>query len=355
MSELREALEKAIDSADDTEEVEGVEPVSEDTPDADFTQTDTGEQTDSVEGDEDTEVETEEIQETTEATEQVEKIKASEAAKPNLKAPIDWSPKEREDWSKVPKHLQEKILSRERDISNTMQNVSEARATHDRMTQLAQSYAPILAAEGAESPMQAVESLFRTTATLRMGSMQQKAQTIAGLINHYGVDINTLDSMLVGESPSPEVQQNSALEQMLNQRLAPLDDLVNQLNQNRQQQNQAAQTQAANDVQAFAEKAEFLADVRMDMADLIDMAAKRGVDMGLEEAYEKACTLNPQVQSVLKQRREQAALEGNNRNLANKRAAASSLHGRMGGTGGAENPNNMSLRDSISAAWDSQE
>ena len=269
------------------------------------------------------------------------------------KAPVDWSPEQREDWSKIPAHLQEKIHEREQHIAQTMQGVSEARQTHEQFSKLAQSYAPVIAAEGATHPMQAVETLFQTTALLQNGSPQQKAEMMAELIGHYNVDIAALDNKLVGQEPPAEMQQNSQLEQMLNQRLAPLDSMMQQMNQQQVSQQQAEQQAANKSVQDFAGQAEFLGDVRGDMADLIDMAHRQGREMGLPEAYHKACTLNPQVMSILQKRQAQKELSSNNSNLASKRDAASSLNGRMAGTGSA-GAGGLSLHETIANAWDEQ-
>jgi len=289
------------------------------------------------------------------AVESTEETPASVEETPpkSLKAPMDWSPEQREDWSKVPTHLQEKITEREQHMAQAMQGMSEARATHDQLTKLSQSYAPVIAAEGATSPMQAIETLFQTTALLQNGSQQQKAEMMAELINHYGVDIGALDNTLVGQPQAPEQAQNSQMEQMLNQRLAPLDNMMQQMNQHQASQQQATQQAANVSVQEFSQKAEFLSDVRADMADLIDMAHKQGRDMQLPEAYQKACSLNPQIVSIMQKRHAQKELAGNNSNLASKREAASSLNGRMSGSGNAGD-GGLSLHDTIAGAWDNQ-
>ena len=271
--------------------------------------------------------------------------------KRSTKAPVGWSPKQREDWSKIPRHLQDKIISREQDMASTMEGTAQARQTHDKMAQLGQNYASVLAAEGVNDPMQAVESLFQTTASLRMGTTEQKAQTIAGLISHYGIDIQALDNVLSGEV-TQSTGENAQLEQMINQRMAPIDSLMQRISQQETQQQEQQKTEATNSVKDFAQTAEFLPDVRNDMADLIDMASARGQTMTLQDAYNKACTLNPQIQEVLSQRQQQQRLTGNSSNMARKRSAASSLNGRMSGGVNAPDPSTMTLRESISAAWD---
>ena len=281
----------------------------------------------------------------------------TESAKPlagdSIKAPVDWGPQEREHWSKIPRNLQAKIIERENATQKLMQETSDARRTHQDFSALMQQYGSALSGVMGDTPMETTKNLFSTVANLRMGSPIQKAQIIADMITDFGVDINTLDSAIVGAAPSPVQTQNNQFEQMLNQRMQPFEQMMGQ--QNAYQQQQATQrTETANaEVAAFSEKAEFLGDVRDDMADLIEMAGNRGQTMTMQDAYNKACALNPQVSAVMQERKQREALNGNSNTMAGKRLAASSVNGqRIGnGSGGGEN---ASMHDTISAAWDNQ-
>jgi hypothetical protein len=265
----------------------------------------------------------------------------------SMKAPVDWSPQEREQWSKIPRNLQEKITGREKEMATQMAGTAEAKKTHDYMQQLGSSYASVLAAEGAQSPMHAVKGLFDTVASLRMGTPQDKATKMAQMIQHYGIDIGALDSVLAGQAP--EVNQNTQMEQMIDQRMAPINQLMERQKQQEQSQLEAKQNEATQSVKDFSAQAEFLSDVRIDMADLIDMAAKQGRKLSLQEAYDRACTLNPEISKVLEDRKRQETLLGNRQNICEKRLASSSLNGRQIGT---PSPDNVSMRDAIAGAWD---
>jgi hypothetical protein len=267
--------------------------------------------------------------------------------KKSIKAPLDWGPQEREQWSKIPPALQRKIVAREKEMSDSMANTADARQTHDYIAQLGQSYAPVLAAEGAQSPLHAIKSLFDTVASLRMGTASDKAKTMGQLITHYGIDINALDSVLAGQEP--QHGPHSEIEKMLDQRLAPVNQMMQSLGDMQQQKQQANQQQVQTEIQQFAQENEFLGDVRNDMADLIDMAAKQGRNLTLQEAYDRACSLNPQISSVLADRARQNELLGNQQSIASKQTAASSIHGRQGGVADAAQ---MSMRDQIANAWD---
>lgn len=275
----------------------------------------------------------------------------------SIPAPLSWQPKEREQWSKVPRPLQERIKARELEIEQTIAYTKDARAVHEHFGKLAQSYAPVLAAEGIQHPLQAVEGLFSTVAKLRMGTPHQKAEEITRIIQQYGVDIPTLDNVLsgtpIGQGQPAQGQPNAQLEQLLDQRLAPVNQFMEAIDKLQNQQQSQGRQQAQESVKEFAAQAEFLADVREDMADIIDLAAKRGVTLTLEQAYDRACAAHPQISEILQKRANDKLIIEGKQTLEQKQQAASSLSGRQSGSGGANAP--TSLRDQLSQAWDEQQ
>jgi hypothetical protein len=168
------------------------------------------------------------------------------------------------------------------------------------------------------------------------------------MIGEYAIDIGALDNLLVGNQAEPS--QNSQFEHMINERMQPINNLMEQLRQNQAQTENTNYANAQQGVADFEQNAEFLNDVRGDMADLLDMAAKNGTDMTLEQAYAKACALNPQVSEIMSKRDADARITGQRTTLAEKRRAASSLNGKQSGGGGVNEA--LSMRDTIAAAWD---
>ena len=269
-----------------------------------------------------------------------------EAGDKGYKAPVGWDAKAREGWSKIPPELQQTILDREKTIASTMQETQAARQTHSSIEKLASSYAPIMAAEGVSDPIKAIQGLFETVSQLRVGSPAQKATKMAQLINHYGVDIAALDSALVGEEPA--ASPDSQLNHIIDEKMAPVNQLLNELQSRQQQGQQKNAEEAERAVQEF--QGEFLSDVRLDMADLIDMASSRGQKMTLQDAYDKAVVLNPEIQGILSKRASDAAILGGQQNIDGKRNAASIVSGtRIGeGAGGGA----MSLRETLVDAFE---
>ena len=265
----------------------------------------------------------------------------------DIKAPLGFSPASREEWDKVPQVVKEQIAKREAGMAEAMANTKAAKTTHNHLNKLANNFAPILAAEGVTDPMQAVEGLFNTVAELRMGSPAQKAAKIGDLISQYGVDIGMLDQALTGQAPADT--QETQFASIIDQKLAPINQIMEQLNQiqaGKQQESTAAVNQ---EVANFTQTAEFINEVRNDMADLIDMASSRGQNLSLQDAYDKACMFNSEVSTVLARRKEAEALTQQKNSLEAKRRAGSSVAGTRAGVVTSQ-PN--SLRAQIEKSWD---
>lgn len=266
------------------------------------------------------------------------------------RAPVSWRPSAREVWKDLPPAAKEEVLKREREIQQGLEQASQARRFTEQFHQMVRPFEGIMKAEGARNPLEGVQSLLQTGAALSMGQQSVKAQTIANLIKHYGVDIETLDGILAGEQP--QNTEEAKIQQMLDQRLKPVQDLLGQVNQQRAQQSQGVQQQTQTEIQQFAAdpKNEFFNDVRNDMADILEMAARRGENMSLQDAYDRACYFNPEVRKVVQARGGTApAGQPSKATMRRKRAAASSVSGRRsGGTAKASED----LRSALEDAWE---
>jgi hypothetical protein len=92
----------------------------------------------------------------------------------------------------------------------------------------------------------------------------------------------------------PQVQQPNQFEQLLDQRLAPIQKFLQAQQQREQQQAQQVEQQAVQTVTQMADDPRFpyFQDVREEMADIIEMGARRGVAITLDDAYNKAVRMN---------------------------------------------------------------
>jgi hypothetical protein len=267
------------------------------------------------------------------------------------KPPESWNPTAREEWTKLPDAVKQQVAKRESEINKALNEGAEHRKTGAAFQGVADKYAQIFAAEGAPDPITGIEELIKTVTTLRMGSAQQKVAKVAGFIQEYSIDISMLDDALSGKVAAPTADDPIA--KMLNERLKPMDDMLEKMNQNQRSAQFQRNQDAISEVATFRDGKEFYDDVKNDMADMVEMAEKRGITMPLQEAYDKACALNPEISGVLSKRAEDEALLGKGAILDAKRGASVSLSGKQGGVV-APNADGMSMRDTIEAGFDAQ-
>ena len=270
----------------------------------------------------------------------------AEAAKigeaPEDKAPVGLSPEAREVWKDAPKALREAIVKRETDYATGIQQYAQKAQRAESMDRALQPFQQFFATNG-NNPAETISGVLQTASVLQMGSPNQKAQAVAQLIKQFSVDIRSLDSLLVGEAPAEG--GNDQMGQMLDQRLGPINQFMQGFQQNQQDQRQQAQNEISTEVDAFSvdPKNEFYNDLKMDMADLMDLAANRGINMSMQDAYDKAVMMHPQISAIVSGRLGQKQVD-------NKRRAASSISGGPGGPGPVAEVG--TTRAALEDAWD---
>lgn len=267
-----------------------------------------------------------------------------EAASTNA-APQSWGVAEREAWAGLDPAVQAQIHKREKEINEALSYTGEARQFHDQFGQMIQPYAGLIAAEGS-NPLAAVDAVMQTVSGLMQGTPGTKAQLIADAIKQYGVDINQLDSLLVGEMPSED--PNAHVESLVQERLAPVQQYIDQQQQFQQQQQQQMYQANQQEINAFIQAHEFAQDVSPQMADFMQVAAQNGQNMSLDEAYQRAIQIRPDVQQVINQRMAAGSAQQNGQLVEGKRRAAVSIPSGGQLQSGAAAP--TSMRDQIAAA-----
>lgn len=239
---------------------------------------------------------------------------------PYDKVPISWKAGAKERWKDLPRDAREEIIRREREISVGLQQAAEKSKFADNFARVVEPYRAAMAAEGVQDPVVAVQNLLQTANVLRMGTPIQKATTMAKLIEYYGIDLQALDSILSGNAQQA-TSESARLEELLNQRLAPIQQM---LQTQQQSATQYIQQEAASAIANFVNsgKAEFFEEVREDMADLLDMASKRGRKMSIEDAYERACLAHPEISQIVQRRKMTPSID-----VTRAKVAASSVSG----------------------------
>lgn len=247
-----------------------------------------------------------------------------EQDKTTLRAPQSWRPEVRSHWDALPPAVKAEVAKREMEVQRGLQETAQARSAVEAMRELIQPFMPVVQSRYNGDVAGMIQSHARTEMQLLAGTQADVAKTITDMIQHYGVGrfgkgfIETLDGALVGIEPQQSPQD--LIDRAVQQRVAPLMQVIEQAtSQNQQRQSQMAMES----VQQFAQQAEFYEDVRTMMADMIDVAAAQGRQLGLDEAYVQACWAHPQIRGTLLQRQQQQ--QGQNRAQAAQRAKAAAV------------------------------
>jgi len=275
-------------------------------------------------------------------------VTAVPAAAPPVQSPQSWSPLVRDEhWAKLPPAVQQEVLRREQEVIQAFRSVAPARQLGEQFHAAIQPYMPAIQAEGVE-PITAVTNLMQFATRMRMGTMGEKAATLAQIVNTYGVDINALDSALAGVAPQAQADPRQAVNQAVQQALLPIYQAAQQRQQMVAQQADGA---ARTELEAFAAnpKNRFFNDLRNDMADMVDMAANQGRDLSLQEAYDRAGMLHPEISKIMIAERQGANAQQLTAAAQKAKASAVSVRGTapVGNPGG---PEPSSIRESIEAA-----
>lgn len=294
------------------------------------------------------------VGDTTESTDQPApsgEVKKTEAPKAeadgtpykNLeRAPESWKPVAKESWAKLPAEVREEVARREREIVMTLQNTAGARRLAEQYHQAVAPFEMMVRAENTDM-ITATRELFGQAAILRIGTPVQKAQLVAGVIKRFGVPIKDLDALLVGDTVPDE---DSKIAQIIQQQLAPVRQFMSTIEGVKQQRAQQVDSTIDTEIQSFAkDKAnEFFFDVKEDMADLMEVAARQGRSLTLKQAYDKAIAMNEGVQQAISKRKQEQ--------VASAKRAGSSLPSRGAPPASGESQGD-NLRADLLAAMDS--
>ncbi len=341
---MREALDSAFEESEEKDDVEETEELDTELEEEE-TAPDSDDAEKSSEGEEKEEEEDPEEEKEDEPDTEAEK-KVGDVPESSFKAPASWKPGAREKWKDIPVEMQEEITRREGEMEQFGQDNARARKIANEYVDLVEPYRALIAGAGS-TPFQAVDNMMKTAAMLTVGTPQQKAQTAADIIKNYAIDIQQLDSLLAGEDiPDSETAKFG---QMLDQRLAPVTNFMRSIETQRTSGHATTQASIDAEVDTFATKNEFYEDVREEMADMMEVAAKRGQEMTLATAYERTTAFHPEIGPIVAQRKAAASAAETNKKVRRKRRAGSSITGAPGAKS-SDNPGSM--RGAIQLAID---
>ena len=284
-------------------------------------------------------------------------VDAKEAARLHRidRAPQSWKKEAKGEWAALPLHIRQEVHKREAEINRVLAQAAPERQIAEQFKATVQPFMASIQARGID-PVTATRNLFEADHKLSNGHPRDRAAYMAELIMEYGISVEDLDSALAPMMNGGRAQQQAAsqggpdiqaiIQQHLQQALAPIL-------QERQQSQQRAAHEVEQTVEsmAFDPKYPMFDDVRLDMADLIDMAAKRGVALSLDDAYTRAVRMNPDTYGQLERQSTVSAATQAHQAAMRAKAAGSSISGAPAGGGGQVNTGDGSLRGAIEAAF----
>jgi len=263
-----------------------------------------------------------------------------------VRAPQSWKPDVRELVSRLPPEFRpilDEANRRERETQLAMQRASEAQRGLEPLLRSVQPFVQGLQQRGFD-PAQIVGNMLRTEQALSNPDERVRANVIAQALKQYGVGVETLAAAIDGQ-PRQTQQQAIDPQQIVQQAKA---ELLREIEQQRIQQ---ASSAASNEIESFAPQAEFLDDVRMTAAAILQSAAEAGVAKTLKEAYEEACWADSRIRGIYQQREASKKAATGAQATQRAHAAASSVKSQPGG-GNGTTPLGDSWREHLEASWD---
>jgi hypothetical protein len=249
-------------------------------------------------------------------------------------APRSWAPAVREHWEKIPREARDAILKREGEASRAISELGQARRFQQEFEAVAAPYKALFTAP----PVQVAANLFQTAAALQTGDVPTKAGIIATMIRNFGVSPDAVADALEGKTGGQQQAPQGAPV-----RDPRVDELLRRQQEMEQRTQQAQLSEAQRALQEFEASAEFLEDVREDMAVLLETGRAKTY----EEAYRKACAMNEDVGRVMAQRKAQEASRTQSQQAKRAQYAASSVRSDPAPPAGSRKP---SFDDALAAA-----
>lgn len=196
-------------------------------------------------------------------------------------APKTWRKEAAAHWGSLPPLVQQEIAKREQDMFKGIEGYKQEAAIGTAFRQVISPYLPILQQHGIDAG-QHVSNLLQMHHLMATGAPEQKAALLQAVAQQFGVDLAGLDP---------------ASQPYVDPQIQALQAEINQLKSLQQRQEALAQqhnfTSLESQVAAFAAKPEniYFDEVSGIMRDLL----QGRVAQTLEEAYDKAVYLHPQV------------------------------------------------------------
>jgi hypothetical protein len=232
-------------------------------------------------------------------------------------------------YGALPEAVKSYVHQRETELQQGFQKVAQRAGVAEAVLGEFAPYASVLEAEKA-TPIEAIRTLLQTAHALRTGGPEYKKAIILGLVQQYGVDMNT------------------ALNPQLANTEAQLTNLATEKLYGVAAQQTAQQAQVAQEFESFANdpKNEFFPQVRQIMGGLVG----QGFAKNLKEAYDMAIGMHPEVRQQLWDRTQAANVQAPRKRAAANMSVTNSPGGGTGMVPAKSGKADTSIRASIEAA-----
>lgn len=246
--------------------------------------------------------------------------------------PKSWKPELRDGWSKIDPTYQKYFHEREEQMQAGIDPLIPKAKLADEITKVAEPYINTIRGLGIDLP-QAVSGLMKVDHDLRTLPYEQKLQVLQRVAMGYGVDLS-------GQMQTAQQAYDPAFQNIQNK----LTQMEGKFQSFTEQQEAERERAAQDEIQSFAKSAEYFEEVRPTMVNLL----KGGIADTIQDAYEKATRLNPEIFDKL-QSGKQSAADAEKRKAADeaaKRAKASAVSVRSA-TPSAKGPTDKTDRRSM--------
>ena len=219
------------------------------------------------------------------------------------RAPASWKKDYHDVWQTADPRMQEYAWQREEQMRKGVEPLISKAQFADQISEVVNPYLQTIQGMGLDTP-KAIKALLEADQMLRTSNGQEKLQLFGRLAQQYGVNLNEVN-FPQGVDPTIYALQNE------------LNNVRGEVNGWKQQQEQAQNQQLLGEIEKFSSKAEHFEEARPTMIQLL----QSGVAQTLEDAYEKAVRLDPELFDSV-QISKQAELD-NAKRVAADRAAKS--------------------------------
>ena len=185
----------------------------------------------------------------------------------------------------------------------------------DTMQEAIEPYLPTIQGMGL-TPEKAVSALMQADYTLRTAPAQQKMQLFAQLAQSYGINLGAMGA-------NPQAAPQNSVDPLVWQLQNELNNVRGEVMGWKQQQEMQQNQQLLGEINQFSLKADHFEEARPTMIQLL----QSGMAETLEDAYEKAIRLNPDLFDQINkaQQAEASAKQAKEYNRAAKAARAAAV------------------------------